>query len=214
MKLPALFGIQLSPDEEVPAFYLRNASLFAFPLLAAYFVWKRSASRAIGVWLAVAFAAAAMFANVYPFAEGSDTQALTALHLPIALWLAVGFAYVGGRWLTDGGRMNFVRFSGELFIYYVLMALGGAVLTAFTVMMFAAIDKNAGVVRRALAAPVRRGGRRHRRILAGRGEAERHREHGAGADQAVHAAVHGPAAGVSGDDGRGRAVRSTSSVRC
>jgi hypothetical protein len=36
--------------------------------------------------------------------------------------------------------MNFVRFSGELAIYYVLIALGGGVLTAFTVMMFQAIE--------------------------------------------------------------------------
>ena len=67
---------------------------------------------------------------------------LTALHLPIALWLAVGFAYVGGRWFADGGRMNFVRFSGELAIYYVLIALGGGVVTAFTLMMFSAIEMN------------------------------------------------------------------------
>jgi hypothetical protein len=39
--------------------------------------------------------------------------------------------------------MNFVRFSGELAIYYVLIALGGGVLTGFTVMMFAAIDMKA-----------------------------------------------------------------------
>jgi hypothetical protein len=39
--------------------------------------------------------------------------------------------------------MNFVRFSGELVIYYVLIALGGGVLTAFTFMMFDAIDLNA-----------------------------------------------------------------------
>ena len=58
---------------------------------------------------------------------------LTVLHLPIALWLAVGFAYVRGRWFADGGRMNFVRFSGELAIYYVLIALGGGVLTALYV---------------------------------------------------------------------------------
>ena len=36
-----------------------------------------------------------------------------------ALWLVIGIAYVGGRWF-QGGRMDFVRFSGELFIYYVL----------------------------------------------------------------------------------------------
>lgn len=35
--------------------------------------------------------------------------------------------------------MDFVRFSGELFIYYVLMALGGGVLTGFTAVTFAAI---------------------------------------------------------------------------
>jgi hypothetical protein len=35
--------------------------------------------------------------------------------------------------------MDFIRFSGELFIYYVLIALGGAVLTAFMAMIFQSI---------------------------------------------------------------------------
>jgi hypothetical protein len=151
VKVPALFGIPLSPDREVPAFYFRNASLFVFPLLAIYFLWKRASGVATGLWLAVPFAAAAVFANVYPFHNqgrlgpvASDTQVLTALHLPIALWLAVGFAYVRGRWFDDGGRMDFVRFSGELAIYYVLIALGGGVLTGFTAMMFTAIGMNPG----------------------------------------------------------------------
>ena len=48
----------------------------------------------------------------------------------------------GGRWFTGDGRMNFVRYSGELAIYYVLIAFGGGVLTAFTVMMFRAIGIN------------------------------------------------------------------------
>jgi hypothetical protein len=144
VKVPTLFGLRLSPDNEVPIFYFRNASLFAFPLLAAYFVWKRGSDVVSGLWLALPFAAGAIFANVYPFSEGSDTGRLTALHLPIALWLAVGFAYVRGRWFADGGRMNFVRFSGELAIYYVLIALGGGVLTFFTMTMFLAIGMNAG----------------------------------------------------------------------
>ena len=38
--------------------------------------------------------------------------------------------------------MNFVRFSGELAIYYVLIALGGGVLTGFTMMMFHSIKMN------------------------------------------------------------------------
>ena len=151
VKVPALFGLRLSPHEEVPPFYFRNATLFVFPLLTIYFMWKRGWNAKSGLWLALPFAAGALFANVFPWGtvvvdnapKGSDTEVLTILHLPIALWMAVGFAYVRGRWFDDGGRMNFVRFSGELAIYYVLIALGGGVLTGFTIMMFKAIGMNA-----------------------------------------------------------------------
>jgi hypothetical protein len=140
IKVPALFGVGFDEGE---AFYARNASLFVLPLLTGYFAWKRRLNVITCVWLGLAFVAAAVFANVFPFVKDSDTQALTAVHLPIALWLIVGVAYVGGRWFSGGRRMDFVRFSGELFIYYVLIALGGGVLTAFTLMMFSAIQVNA-----------------------------------------------------------------------
>ena len=142
VKVPALFGHPIDPNDEPPLFYFRNASLFAFPLLAIYFLWKRGSGVASGLWLALPFAAGAVFANIFPFPKGSHTEVLTILHLPIALWMAVAFAYVRGRWFADGGRMNFVRFSGELAIYYVLIALGGFVVTLFTFMMFRAIDMN------------------------------------------------------------------------
>jgi hypothetical protein len=143
VKVPALFGHPINPNDELPLFYARNASLFAFPLLAVYFLWKRGSDVVSGLLLALPFAAGAVFANVFPFSKGSNTEVLTVLHLPIALWLAVGFAYVRSRWFADGGRMNFVRFSGELAIYYVLIALGGFVLMLFTFMMFRAIEMNA-----------------------------------------------------------------------
>jgi hypothetical protein len=54
----------------------------------------------------------------------------------------VGVAYAGDRWRQASGRMDFLRFSGELAIYYVLIALGGGVLTAFMAMMFQAIGIN------------------------------------------------------------------------
>jgi hypothetical protein len=55
----------------------------------------------------------------------------------------VGIAYAGGRWSQVAGRMDFIRFSGELFIYYVLIALGGGVLTAFLLAMFSTIGIDA-----------------------------------------------------------------------
>src|SRR6266540_3702563 len=141
VKVPALFGLR--PDGGAEMFYFRNASLFVLPLLTVYFIWKRRSGVKSALWLALPFAAAAVCANIFPFGTASDTERLTALHLPIALWLVVGFAYVRGRWFADGRRMDFVRFSGELAIYYVLIALGGGVLIGFTVMMFKSIGTNA-----------------------------------------------------------------------
>lgn len=141
IKAPVLFGLELVGGDE--PFYARHASLFVLPQLAAYFAWKRGLTAVTCAWLVLPFAASAVFANVFPFGTGSDAGALTALHLPIALWLVVGVAYVGGRWFGGSRRMDFVRFSGELFVYYVLIALGGGVLTAFTMMMFNAIDIDA-----------------------------------------------------------------------
>ena len=145
VKLPELFGYPplVDVDEEPLPFYFRNMSFFVLPFLAGYFAWKRRLDRAGCVRLAVAFAAAAVVVNVLPFTPEGHTQTLAALHLPIALWLAVGVAYAGGRWRNGGGRMDFVRFSGELFIYFVLMALGGGVLTVFTLGTFAAIGADA-----------------------------------------------------------------------
>jgi hypothetical protein len=136
IKVPTLFGMQWGREE---GFYARNLSLFVLPFLTGYFAWKRQLDTGTLRWLAAAFVAAGVIANVYPFTPLGHTEVLTALHLPIALWLAVGIAYAGGRWGQVAGRMDFVRFSGELFIYFVLIALGGGVLAGFMAMIFQAI---------------------------------------------------------------------------
>ena len=140
IKLPALFGRPM--DDPYAGFYVRNATLFVLPLLTGYFIWKRQMRGPVLGWLAAAFIAAAIFANVYPFTGEGSTEILTVIHLPIAVWLVVGIAYAGGRWSQVAGRMDFIRFSGELFIYYVLIALGGGVLTGMLVMLFTSIGVN------------------------------------------------------------------------
>ncbi len=54
----------------------------------------------------------------------------------------MGTVYAGGRWSQVDGRMDFIRFSGEQFIYYVLIALGGGVLTGLMATTFRAIGIN------------------------------------------------------------------------
>lgn len=110
----------------------RNIGLLIFPFLTAYFAWKRRfTARLVGALL-IPFVALAVVLNTYPFAAGGSTGLLAALHAPVLLWLLAGVAYVGGRWRNDGRRMDFVRFTGELAIYFTLLALGGAVLIGLT----------------------------------------------------------------------------------
>jgi len=139
VKVPVLFGVRMQFDQELPAFYPRNFSLFVLPFLAAFFAWKRSLAPAGRLWLAAPFGVAAVVINLMPFASGGSTEVLAAMHLPIGLWLAVGYAYVSGRWRDHDQRMNYVRFSGEWFIYYALIALGGGVLMGLTGFVFSAI---------------------------------------------------------------------------
>ena len=99
--------------------------------------------RVLGL-LAAGFAVAAVFANLHPFPIDGATTVLVAAHLPLALWLAVGIAQTGPAWGTVPGRMAFAWFSAELLIHFALIALGGAVLTACSAIIFKAIGVNIG----------------------------------------------------------------------
>lgn len=142
IKLPELLGA--GPFDPAVGVYGRNLGLFALPVLAAYFAWKRRVKTQVVFWLVAAFLVAGVFANAFPFEPAGATGVLTALHLPIALWPVVGVAYLGGDWRSGLRRMDFVRFTGEWFIYYVLIALGGGVLTGLTVATFEVIGLAAG----------------------------------------------------------------------
>jgi len=128
------------PDQE-PNWFFRNLSLFVLPFLAAYFARDRQLAARGWALTAAPFALAALAVNVYPWDADSDTEALVALHLPVVLWFVVAYPYMGGTLRSHERRMDFVRFTGEWFIYYVLIALGGGVLMGLT----AAILEPAGV---------------------------------------------------------------------
>jgi len=136
-KIPYLAGIDYA-DANI-TFYLRNATLFCLPFLVGYFAWKRDLGLASARILIPVFIGAALFVNLYPFEREGSTEILTVIHLPIVLWFVVGITYTGDWWQSDSRRMDFVRFSGEFVIYYVLIAIGGGVLTAVTTGIFSMI---------------------------------------------------------------------------
>jgi len=139
VKVPALFGLTFDDDAE---FYGRNLALFALPWLAGFLGWRRGLRRPLIAVIVALFALGAVGANIYPLDEESQSIVVSSLHLPIALWLVVGLAYVADEWRSSRRRMDFIRFTGEWFVYYVLIALGGGVLTAFTAGTFNAIGND------------------------------------------------------------------------
>ncbi len=127
---------------EAPSWLFRSASLLVLPFLAGWFALRRRVP--VRAWLltAAAFGVAAVVVNAFPFGGrtatetfgggASATEALAAAHLPVVAWFVLAFPYMGGTLRSQERRMDFVRFTGEFAIYYVLLALGGGVLLGLT----------------------------------------------------------------------------------
>jgi hypothetical protein len=128
---------------ETPTWLLRNASLFVLPFLAGYFVRRRRLSLRQSLLTAAPFVIAAIVVNLYPYVESSSTELLVAAHLPVVLWFVVAYPYMSGVVGSHERRMDFVRFTGEWFIYYVLIALGGGVLLTLTALILEPTGANA-----------------------------------------------------------------------
>jgi len=145
LKLPSLLGVPFveGSDDDV-TFYLLNGPALVLPFLGAYLALDRGMGWRAALRLLLApFLVLVAVANVYPYDALGSTAVLTAIHLPVALWALVGVAYAGGDWRSAGRRMDFVRFTGEWVVYYVLIALGGGALTAIVVAGFAALGLDA-----------------------------------------------------------------------
>ena len=140
IKVPALFGIDISDDDA--GFYMRNEPLRA---AAARRLFRLATPGRSARHRGARVAVHCRRGRRERVSAGRDSQSivLTAIHLPIALWLVVGVAYVGGDWRSDRRRMDFIRFTGEWLIYFVLIGLGGGVLVLFTVGTFDAIGLDA-----------------------------------------------------------------------
>ncbi|GAA4161873.1 hypothetical protein GCM10022286_20130 [Gryllotalpicola daejeonensis] len=138
-KLPELLGAPAFPA-------LLGGGILALAALAASIAWRTRPPVALIAASAVGFALLFVLAFAYPFGNSSDTAIIFSLHAPVALWLLVGLVYAGAGWRTAAGRMDFVRFTGEWFVYFALIALGGGVLMGITAAVFSALGIDPGVV--------------------------------------------------------------------
>ncbi|WP_323673694.1 hypothetical protein [Candidatus Poriferisodalis multihospitum] len=139
VRLPEAFGFSLTNSDDA-SFYARNFSLLVLPALAGWFVWLKQPPYWVIAVIGAVVAASAAVVNAYPFDDDSSTFVLAVLHLPVLLWLVTGLARTGECWRLPSPRMDYVRFTGEWFVYGVLIVLAGAVFSALTVGAFVALD--------------------------------------------------------------------------
>ncbi|MET0813515.1 MAG: permease prefix domain 1-containing protein [Microbacterium sp.] len=141
VKIPSLFDATGDPQMfGGSALAFANGVLLVLAVLAAYFaVVRRAPALAIGA-TAAGFIAVGAALDLYPLAPDGMTYLLAVLHAPVALWLLTAIVFVAGDWRSIPRRMDFIRYTGEWVVYFVLIALGGGVLVALTIGLFSAID--------------------------------------------------------------------------
>jgi len=118
----------------------KNITLWILPLVALYLLIMHQSSRKMMLVLMGIFAVSILLINLYPYSGSRNTEILSGLHLPLLSWLLIGVAYLGDEWKVAKRRMDFIRFTGEAFIYGVLIYCGLGVLTLFIFLIFSSIN--------------------------------------------------------------------------
>lgn len=113
-------------------FIARNFSFIVFPLLIIYFTWKKNIPYKTLVVPAIIIGLSAIFINLLPANEKSDTLILSTMHLPILIWSLVGFSFTGNNLKNVVERVGFLRFNGDLVVMGAVMLLASALFTAIT----------------------------------------------------------------------------------
>lgn len=133
MQLPDL--ISISHD----FYYPRNMAFIAMPGLAAFFAYKQGLA---GKDLMIPFGIlviAVLFINFLPDNPVSNTLILTCIHLPILMWLMVGYIFSGANLNIESRRIEFLRFHGDLLVMCAIILLAGGLFTALTINLFGLI---------------------------------------------------------------------------
>ena len=123
---------EIDPD----FFYPRNLSFIVFPFLTAYFAWKQKIQMKRLLFVSVVFLITLIYINLLPDDPKSDTLILACIHLPIFLWAALGFTFVGDKLNSNQGRVEFLRYNGDLIVMTGLILIAGMILTGITLGLF------------------------------------------------------------------------------
>lgn len=132
-KFPSIFSIA----EDF--FYSRNIGFIVFPVLIAYFSWKNKLSLNVTSILFGILGICLVYINSLPDLPESDSLILANLHLPLLLWIMLGFAFSKVKDFKPSISLDFLRFNGDTLIMTAVLGIAGGVLTGITFGLFSLI---------------------------------------------------------------------------
>lgn len=116
-----------------------NIGFVFFPFLWTYFMRFRRPDWKWVIILGIFIASSVLYINVIPY-EDSQSFYIAALFLPFILWFIWMLFYLERDWKSADGRIEFLKFNGELVIVSVIILIGGMVLCGVIFFLFLAID--------------------------------------------------------------------------
>jgi hypothetical protein len=132
--IPNLTGI----NEE--SFFSKNIPLIIFPILSAYFIWIQKIEFN-KIWFPIiAIIISAIYVNLIPNYNKSDSTMLVGIHLPMFLWSILGYAYIGAKLNDHARKIEFLKFNGDLIIMCGIILLSCMVFTLITFGLFELIN--------------------------------------------------------------------------
>ena len=129
-QLPFLIGFKL--DGPYTVNYFLSLIVVVFAVFCCYFLWKRGAGLIMIISYAALYLLVGVIANLYLTQmnqDDSSTMLLMLIHLPLFFWISLLPAYTGsGEFRNPGRQLDFIRFTGETFLYGILIGCGTGVL--------------------------------------------------------------------------------------
>lgn len=108
------------------------------PFIAANFIYNTNPNKRIVYSVAALFIVAGIYLNMLPL-NYTDSMILAYLHLPVFLWVLVGFAFTGNEYAKGSARLAYIKFNVDFGILYASMAVSGMVLAALTMHLFSLV---------------------------------------------------------------------------
>ena len=130
VNIPNFTGI----DKE--SFFMRNISFIVFPLLSSYFIWKQKTTYKKWMLPALMVIIAAVYINLLPNINTSNSIILAFIHAPFFLWFILGYSFLGNNVNNSNGRIQYLRYNGDLVVISTIILLSTLLFSALTMQLF------------------------------------------------------------------------------